>query len=69
LSKESIIKKRLARIERDRTVSGQVIPPPKQQTAARAIQQPKRKLNRRFIIMLAIWVVALIVAIYFLTQR
>jgi hypothetical protein len=69
VSKESIIKKRLAKIEKDKSLSEQAVQPRKQQTVAGSIQPPKRRLNRRFIIMLSIWVIALIVALYFLTQR
>jgi cobalamin biosynthesis Mg chelatase CobN len=31
-------------------------------------QRRKRKINRRFLILLALWIVALVLALYFLTR-
>jgi hypothetical protein len=71
VSKESIIKKRLEKEEKqNKPIPG--APAAKEPTVgpimSPLIQRPRRRLNRKFIFTFAIWIVALIAAIYFLTK-
>jgi hypothetical protein len=72
VSKESIIKKRLEKEEKE---GRSAEPPPKQPkapavpVASSVIRRPRRRLNRRFLITFGIWFAALIAALYFLTMR
>jgi hypothetical protein len=73
VSKESIIKKRLEKLEKEVADSGEPSNPPAKTPEVTLVsplmRQPRRKLNRRFLLMLGIWVAALIAALYFLTVR
>ncbi|MBN1191803.1 MAG: hypothetical protein JXA46_18775 [Dehalococcoidales bacterium] len=69
MSKESIIKKRLEQIEKENR--SQETPQAKQQPAPACvpvIRRTKRRLNKKFIITFAIWLAALIAALFFLSR-
>jgi hypothetical protein len=71
MSKESIIKKNLERKARENP-DPEAAAQPQKRSATRpvgSLRRPVRRFNKRFIITLAIWVAALIAAVYFLTQQ
>jgi hypothetical protein len=68
VSKESIIKKRIERVEKENRSDISPEKPRPAATAAPVVQRPKRKLNKKFIFTFAIWLVALIAAMIFLTR-
>ena len=71
MSKESRIKKNEQRIARKNSTSKPPAEPvPRKENPPPVInfRRRNRRLNKRFIITLAIWVIALIVALYFLTR-
>jgi hypothetical protein len=68
VSKESVIKKRIEKIERENQTAG---PPEKKSSSSTIVpvtRRSKRKLNKKFIITFAIWLIALIAALFFLTK-
>ena len=70
MSKESIIKKRLQKIdEQNRASKQQPEQSVKSETYVPVYRRPaKRRLNRRFLVTLAIWLCALFAALYFLSR-
>ncbi|MDD5703710.1 MAG: hypothetical protein PHU23_16875 [Dehalococcoidales bacterium] len=70
MSKESRIKKNEERIARKNPTARPPEPAPHKESSPPVIsfRRQNRKLNKRFIITLAIWVVALIAALYFLSR-
>jgi hypothetical protein len=68
VSKESVIKKRIEKIERENQTAG---PPAKKSSSPTIVpvtMRSKRKLNKKFLITFAIWLIALIAALFFLTK-
>jgi hypothetical protein len=68
VSKESIIKKRLEKNARENPVSEQLLQPKKPKVLRPVMVRDRRKTNRKFFVLLGIWVVALAAALYFMTR-
>jgi hypothetical protein len=68
VSKESIIKKRIEKSERENQSAGPVNKEPSSPTIVPVIRRSRRRLNKKFLVTFAIWLVALIAALFFLTK-
>jgi hypothetical protein len=68
MSKESKIKKRLSKINTQVQVEVSPKKPAKASVTYRYVP-PRRRFNRRFFILLTIWIVAFVVAMIFIYRR
>jgi hypothetical protein len=68
VSKESKAKKRAQQLAKQNPAPVQSAAPKKQKSAPAFVSRPVRRINKRFVILLAIWFFALVVALYFVTR-
>jgi hypothetical protein len=68
VSKESIIKKRLEKIEKENPPAATPEKPSRVYSLPPVARRPRRRFSRKFLITFGIWLAALVAALVFMTR-